>query len=257
MHKILSIYKPSGLTPLEIIKQIKKQKPELAHVPITYAGRLDPLAHGVLLLLVGEEAKKRTEYLSLPKSYEFEVVFGLKTDTYDLLGHVTNYNLKKPTNVNLFVNTFVNKHIGKQKQSYPPYSSKPVMGKPLFWWAKNNRLNEIEIPEKEIEIYSFAYISNGEITIHSLKQKVGKAIASVHGDFRQNEIKNRWDEVFSKIKNEKKRLTTAKFSISCSSGTYVRELVHQLGQQTGFGAVSVDIVRTSVGMYTIKKAVKI
>src|SRR6185437_6426136 len=151
LPKIIGVYKPIGLTPLEVIKKLQESKPELTTVKIGYAGRLDPLAHGLLLLMIGEETKKREKYLSFPKKYRFEVAFGVSTDTYDLLGLVTT-SKRKPlsTNVNLIVNTFVNKHLGKQIQHYPPYSSKTVHGKPLYWWARNSRLHQIEIPKREI-----------------------------------------------------------------------------------------------------------
>src|SRR5579862_1783685 len=103
MQKLLPIYKPAGLTPFDIIKKIKLSNTKFANLKIGYAGRLDPLAHGVLLLMIGEETKKRDQYLSLPKSYEFEVIFGLQTDTYDILGILEEVKTK-PTNknVNLF-----------------------------------------------------------------------------------------------------------------------------------------------------------
>jgi tRNA pseudouridine55 synthase len=255
MQKIIIVDKPVGFTPLEAVKKIKEKKPELAEKKITYAGRLDPLAHGVLLLLIGEETKKRDSYLSLSKTYEFEIVFGLESDTYDLLGYSKTVNVKKPINVNLIVNTFVNKHIGKQLQSYPPYSSKPVNGKPLFWWARNNKLHEIEMPKKEIEIYDFICLSLGVITVVELKQKINDSLKSVNGDFRQKEILTRWDTVLKELKNKTQQ--TAKFSITCSSGTYMRELIHQLGKELGCGAVAIDIFRTGVGDYTIKDAIKI
>src|SRR5690349_10661953 len=120
MQNIHIVYKPVGLTPLEMINKLQSQTPELVGKKICYAGRLDPLAHGVLLLLSGEETKQREKYLSLPKTYEFEVVFGMQTDTYDVLGYLKETEIKPlQVNVNLFVNTFVNNNIGKQQQFYP------------------------------------------------------------------------------------------------------------------------------------------
>ncbi len=133
MEKLLVINKPIGMTPLQAIKKLKQKIKELQNTKMTYAGRLDPLAHGILLILIGEEAKERQPYLSLPKSYEFEVIFGLQTDTYDLLGYLKEENTKQITpNVKIIVNRFVKSMLGKNMQSYPPYSSKPVKGKPLF-----------------------------------------------------------------------------------------------------------------------------
>src|SRR6185437_1274560 len=164
MLKILTIYKPIGFTPFEVVKTIKQVNPKLSKVKMGYAGRLDPLAHGVLLLMIGEETKNRDYYLSLPKTYDFEVVFGVQTDTYDVLGLIEKTSLPI-NNVNLFVNKYVNKTIGKSLQTYPPYSSKTVQGKPLFWWARQGKLSEIEMPTREIEIFDFAVIAMGNIEL--------------------------------------------------------------------------------------------
>lgn len=254
MQKAIAVYKPAGLTPLEVINQLRVTDPALANIKIAYAGRLDPLAHGVLLLMLGEETKRRDNYLSLPKSYEFTVCFGLQTDTYDVLGIVQNKTLQQPdTNVNIFVNTFVNKHQGKLIMKYPPYSSKTVNAKPLFWWARNNKLDEIIIPTREIEIFALSCLSIGEISVSSLKQKIETAINSVHGDFRQEEILGQWDHLFSTV-NQNVKLKTAAFSITCSSGTYIRELTNSMGEELGCGATTIDILRTAVGEYTIDQA---
>jgi len=71
---------------------------------MTYAGRLDPLAEGLLLVLTGEECKNKEKYLGLDKEYEVDVLFGFATDTYDILGKVLsakNYSKSEIPNENL------------------------------------------------------------------------------------------------------------------------------------------------------------
>jgi len=257
MQNLVPVYKPIGVTPLETVQKFKLAHPEFAHTKIGYAGRLDPLAHGVLLLMIGEETKKRETYLALQKSYEFQTIFGLQTDTYDILGLLNETKQKtSPKNVNLIVNTFVNKHLGKQVQFYPPYSSKTVEGKPLFWWARNGKLSKIEIPTREIEIVEFKVSSIDEITNKELKPLVYKSIHSVIGDFRQKEIENRWNIYFSQS-NSKEVMPKITFKITCSSGTYIRELVNQMGREVGCGAIAIDILRSAVGNYSLVEAQKL
>jgi len=257
MQNLISIYKPVGLTPLEVIISITQKFPELKARKITYAGRLDPLAHGLLLLLSDNEIKKKAYYLSLKKTYEFKVVFGLKTDTYDLLGYLQDIKIKNPeTNVNLFVNKFVKNFLGKYIQEYPPSSSTTVKRTPLFWWVKNDKLSEITIPKHEIEIFNFKLTSLGEIEMKKLKQKTKKEFALVHGNFRQEMILERWQQLFSKT-NTSEKCITAKFRIECSSGTYIRGLVDQMGKELGCGAVAIDIFRTDIGTYSLKNALRL
>ena len=83
MKKILNLYKEVGETPLERLERFKKDNSEYANEKMTYAGRLDPMAEGVLIVLVGEECLNKEKYLGLDKEYEFEVLFGFRTDTYE------------------------------------------------------------------------------------------------------------------------------------------------------------------------------
>ena len=254
MQNVLNVYKPKGMTPLEVIEKLRITYPELKDKKISYAGRLDPLAHGVLLLVIGEETKQKEKYLALPKTYEFEMIFGLETDTYDILGYLKSIETKQiPRNVNLFVNRFVNSLLGTHLQPYPPYSSKAVNGKPLFWWAKNNKLNELTIPKHRIEIFDFNVLSMDVMVTEKFEKEIKSEIALITGDFRQKIILDRWQKFFSQ-KDIKKQLPTAKFRISCSSGTYVRGLAQQLGKELGCGGVAIDILRTGVGEYVLKDA---
>ena len=278
MNALLNIYKPVGLTPLQMIENVRKKFPEYKNEKIGYAGRLDPLAHGLLLLMIGEATKERGKYLNLPKTYEFEAVFGIETDTYDLLGLLCHPELVSGS---IFqtkemlklaqhdINAFIQNKLGKQTQPYPPYSSKTVGGKPLFWWAKNNKLLEIRIPEREIEIYDFKLLSLNAITLKDLKQHVA-TVLQVTGDFRQKEIGERWKEFFNTYCHPERSsakqngvegsfpiFQTARFTISCSSGTYVRSLVHELGKKLGCGAITLEILRTKVGDYALQDSLKL
>ncbi|MEY2671815.1 MAG: tRNA pseudouridine synthase tRNA pseudouridine55 synthase, partial [Candidatus Parcubacteria bacterium] len=50
--------------------------PEWKNLPMTYAGRLDPVAEGLLLVLVGDDCKEKDKYLDLNKEYELSILFG-------------------------------------------------------------------------------------------------------------------------------------------------------------------------------------
>jgi len=154
-NKIISVYKKRGETPLECIERLRLEQSELENEVLSYAGRLDPMAEGVLLVVVGDENKHKKQYLLLPKEYTFDVLFGFSTDTYDVLGKLTDA-VTKQTNkrVNMrAVLDVVGNWRGKRKQEYPPYSSKTVKGKPLFEYAREGKLDKITIPKQKIEIF--------------------------------------------------------------------------------------------------------
>ena len=83
-------------TPLMAIQAWKKACPAYADVLASYAGRLDPMASGKLLILLGEECKRQRAYTDLDKAYEIEVLLDVGSDTGDALG-VPAYAHKKPS----------------------------------------------------------------------------------------------------------------------------------------------------------------
>lgn len=86
---VITIYKKIGETPLEALTRLRESVPEYKEETLSYAGRLDPMAAGVMLVLAGDANKEREKYLNLEKDYSAEILFGISTDTYDTLGLIT------------------------------------------------------------------------------------------------------------------------------------------------------------------------
>ncbi len=257
MKNVISLYKPVGFTPLQIITILRKQYPEYAQTTLGYAGRLDPMADGLLLVLVGEENKERKKYEDLPKEYACDVLFGIATDTYDILGKITQQTLIH-TDITESIQELLPTFLGKQTQPYPPYSSQPVKGKPLYYWARNNKLSDIEIPTKNIEIYTITLLSQKEISTNELHAYISNRIPKVRGDFRQEEILAIWDNVFKQnTQHTQQTFPVFRFTISCSSGTYIRSFAHNLGQKLQTGALALSITRTKVGTHDLQDVTKL
>ena len=257
---MLNVYKKIGETPLECLNRLREHYPEYKDVPLSYAGRLDPMAEGVLLVLVGEDNKKREKYLSLNKEYTANILFGFTTDTYDILGlnHLPQAGDRPDI---LFDQNVLGKRLcevlkkftGKFLQTYPPYSSKTVDGRPLFEWARSDELNKIQIPSREVEINSITLENYKMIDKAELHKLIKKKIALVKGDFRQKEILQCWEKALGQSKT--KNFPVAQIKIKCSSGTYVRSLAHSLGETLGTGALALSIIRTRIGQYDIKDSI--
>lgn len=271
MERTLLVNKPHGLSPLQTIHLLQQQHPEYQNLKLGYAGRLDPLAKGLLLILVGEENKRKKEYEALPKTYEFEVLFGISTDTYDTLGLITSEPPRSllPTLLSLekSVTKLLPSFISKRMQPYPPYSSRTVHGKPLYWYARQNKLSEITIPEREIEIYSLELLSPASrqagpplLLITKLEQLVFERINIVRGDFRQHEIRSSWQSFFHSLHTDRQalpRFPVCRFRVSCSSGTYVRSLANDFGKQLGMPSLAYSITRTAIGPHSLKGAINL
>lgn len=242
------LYKELGETPLQTISRFKKANPEYENIPMTYAGRLDPMAEGLLLVISGAEVHKKEEYLGLDKTYLVQVLWGFETDTLDVLGKILKTENHK-TESEKIINE-LEKSVGKFEQSYPAYSSKPVNGKRLFEWAREGRLSEIKIPKHKVELYSVKYLSRKEISKEDLLSDIKSKIEKVSGDFRQEEILDSWQETVSKMDFDTFVLDTIEMSVS--SGFYVRQFVSDLAKQCGACGLTFHIKRTKVGDFLIK-----
>lgn len=249
MDTIKLINKPPFLTPLQTIDIFRKKHPEYETATLGYAGRLDPLAEGLLLVLVNDENKHRKIYERLDKEYTCTALFGLTTDSYDYMGLFTQEPKpsQDPSNT---LKTILPTFIGKQMQEYPMYSSARVNGKPLYYWARNN-VTDIKIPTKEITIFDITCKSIQTISLSKFAQFAVDGISKVEGKFRQEEIINQWNTYL----NIQDQYFVADLHITCSSGTYVRGLIHEIGTKIGSGALAYNIKRTRVGEYSLDQAI--
>jgi len=251
MHAILNVYKPQGCTPLEVIDALKKDQPTYENVTISYAGRLDPMADGVLLLLCGDANNERTLFERLPKTYRFTMILGVATDSYDTMGIISAVT---PSSISQIELDQVLTHWPKTfEQPYPPYSSARVNGKPLFYWAREGKLDSIAIPTKHVTIHSLQCLSIHHMPFAQIATESIAQIHHVNGDFRQKDIVDLWDS-FNKI-HQDESLTLAECEVSCESGLYVRSLAHEIGKQLGCGACTFSITRTRVGDYVLTDSI--
>lgn len=153
MNGILIVNKPKEFTSHDVCAKIKK----IAKVKVGHTGTLDPMATGVLPLLLGE-GTKLSEYLTNhDKVYEAVLKLGIQTDTADSQGKIVQ---KQTVDIQKITKEQVQKVfkslVGKQKQTPPMYSAIKVKGKKLYEYAREGK--KVEIPEREIEIYALELI---------------------------------------------------------------------------------------------------
>ena len=246
---VLKLDKKTGETPLECIKRFKADNPEYEKVKMTYAGRLDPLASGVLLVLTGEECKNKEKYLNFDKEYELTILFGFSTDSMDLLGMIED---KKQGAFNALGNykkkdfeELLRKFEKTFKQKYPRFSSKTVKGKPLFQIAKEEGIADEDLPEKEVKIKKISFNSFGFVSKKYLRDFALESIFSVKGNFRQNMCWAKWEKTLEDFPD--KNLPTLTIRVDCTSGTYMRSLAKAVGEKIGFPALALKIKRLKIG----------
>lgn len=251
--QILNVYKKLGETALQRLERLRKELPRYKEEVLSYAGRLDPMAEGVLIALVGSTNNEREKYLDLSKVYRMEVLWGFATDTYDVLGKVVamgDPSLVRYTAIEEALNEFR----GEVDQEYPPFSSKVVEGKSLFEWAKSNALGALTMPRKTITVYDLALQTAYKVKEKELLSYIEESVGKVRGEFRQEEIMRLWHRHLAA--GGERTFPAATITIECSSGTYARSIAHGLGKFMGVPSLALRILRTKVGEYDISKSLR-
>ena len=146
---LILINKPKGWTSHDVVNKLRNI---LHQKKIGHTGTLDPLATGVLPVLLGNATKLSKYLIEHDKTYIAVIKLGTKTNTGDEEGKIIE-NKAVDTNVleNNYVKDVLNSFIGKQKQKPPIYSAIKINGKKLYEYARNNE--SVEIPERDIEVY--------------------------------------------------------------------------------------------------------
>ena len=244
-----------GETPLQALERYRANTGIAREVPLAYAGRLDPLATGTLLILIGDECKNQTAYHKLDKVYEFSVLFGIGSDTYDPLGRLT-FGAPPPVDSST-LEKLCRSLQGTISLPYPPFSAKTVAGKPLHTWTLEDRLSEITIPVQTSKVYrlqlkKIRYMTAADIYKDALSrinsiQKVTDPKKALGADFRRADVRADWQTFLETYKD--KRFPLADIHCIASSGTYMRSLAQHLGTKLNTPALAFSIHRSKIGNY--------
>jgi len=152
MEGILVVNKPAGYTSHDIVSKIRKQ---LNIKKVGHTGTLDPLATGVLPILLGNGTKLSKYLMNHNKKYIATIKLGEKTESGDLEGKVIEQK-EVPSLSKEQVQAVLTNFKGKQKQIPPMYSAIKVNGKKLYEYARNGEMVVVE--PREIEIYNIELI---------------------------------------------------------------------------------------------------
>ena len=215
---LILVYKKKGKTSRNVVENISKKY----GVKAGHIGTLDPMAKGLLPVLVGNTCKLSKYLMEHDKTYLVEMKFGYNTETLDIEGEILEEDKSFREN-NIVDNEFfdmiiiaMKKELGSKKQIPPIYSAKKLNGKKLYEIARKDKEKAIEMAKekaKEITIYNMYDIS----------------------------LKELWD-------NDPKDIVLS-FKVECSSGTYIRSLVRDIAENMGTIAIMTDLRRIAVGNY--------
>lgn len=252
MKKRVFLEKRIGETPLEAVTAWKAAHPRYRDVPASYAGRLDPMASGKLLVLLGEECKRQKEYTALDKEYEVEVLLDVGSDTGDVLG-IVEASGRTTAPGRKAIREALRREIGTHTVPYPAFSSKTVGGVPLFLHALRGTLGDIETPMHEESIYRIRLRDMYVLSKDELEARVNALLAlapksdepskELGADFRIAAVTDSWKRALA----DDRPYQVLSLSVSCGSGTYMRSLAERLGASLSTRALALSIRRTRIG----------
>ena len=146
MDGVLIVNKPAGMTSHDVVNQIRK----IFHTKkVGHTGTLDPMATGVLIVLVGKACKILQFLKDTDKTYQAEIALGYSTDTMDVHGQILE---QKPIDLDFDFGAVLATFLGEHQQLVPMTSAKKINGKKLMEYQRAGQ--EIEPIYQNVNIYS-------------------------------------------------------------------------------------------------------
>ena len=206
MTGIILLDKPKDITSFGAVARVRRICGEKK---CGHTGTLDPMATGVLTVMLGGATRFIELLPSHNKAYRASFRLGTTTDTLDITGKILE---TREVNVTAKeVKEKINDFIGDINQLPPMYSAVSVNGQRLYDLARQGI--EVERKSRQVTVFSIDVLSENE--------EAGEYVILVE----------------------------------CSSGTYIRTLISDLGEALGCGAVMTDLRRTKANGFEIENAV--
>ncbi len=153
LNALMVVDKPAGWTSHDVVAKARRI---LGERSIGHLGTLDPMATGVLPLVLGRMTRLCQFYTGSEKTYEGKIRLGVATDTYDADGD----RVGEPQEVNVTLEEIVAasaRFLGLIEQTPPPFSAKKIQGVPAYKLAR--RKEQVELKPVEVEVREFAIAS--------------------------------------------------------------------------------------------------
>lgn len=178
MNGLLVIDKPAGITSHDVVARLRRISGEKS---IGHLGTLDPMATGVLPLLLGRLTRLAQFFSTAEKSYEGAFRFGFATDTYDADGEAQGEDRSRDAAAVLTlerVREAAAKFHGEMAQVPPAFSAKKIAGKPAYKLARKGEVPELKPVRINIASFEIAGLKGAEATF-KMKISSGGYVRSV------------------------------------------------------------------------------
>ncbi len=228
------VNKPIGLSPKDCADLVSKKLEN--NNKVGFAGRLDPLAYGLLPLVINDKgAVLQSSVMNKDKVYQFKMICGLSSTTFDILGRVTL--LDHPQGESFYIN-LLEQYVNKKEQILPKFCSKRVSNgtKNVPLWSLSIEGKETPDITNPIDIKYIKILGTKVRSGRFLLEKLKKYIKLIpeHHNFDYKSILLSWESLVEK------EFYIIKAETCVSKGTFIRSICNECN------GVAYDICRTSI-----------
>lgn len=182
---LLLVNKPPGLTSHDVVQVVRRK---LAIRRIGHTGTLDPMAQGLLVLLVGSATKHQRALQMHDKTYDAILQLGTQTDTGDAEGALVR-RAPVPSLTRDRVAAVLDSFVGPLAQTPPAYSAVKVQGRPAYWWARRRqpvtlsprlvRVDSLQLLECDAQTMTFRVRCSSGTYIRTLAESMAERLGTV------------------------------------------------------------------------------
>lgn len=246
---LLLVDKPVGWSSHDVVAYVRRIAGQKS---VGHTGTLDPLASGLMIVLLGEATKLSSFFTEKNKSYFVEAALGLETESLDITGPITYQTnegdfdaqdfLKK---YSIFESALLENLSGEKEYEIPLYSAKKINGTRLYELAHADEKIE-ELPKKMMSFFNIQSQAEFAHSAMDLKEWV-KSLEIRKEKFPHDERLKKELELLCMNAPVLESSLKLRFSIECSKGSFIRSWVQKLGQElhkrTGLRGATVSALR--------------
>ena len=245
----LNVYKKIGETTAELSTRIKKQ---YNAKKVAVCGKLDPMARGLTKVLLDDKTKLMEKYLTNDKTYEFKIVFNIKTDTDDIMGLIVDYDKLEDEDISSYIR-YIDEILNKDQQHFHPFSAIKVKiddrRQSLHQWTQERKISMEDLPIKNVKVISKEYGNMQKLTVKKYITNVLNRLSTISDQqkttFRVTDIKSKWINFTPETGiSDKDKLLILPVKLRVSSGFYIRMIPYYLKELFNINAHIYDIHRT-------------
>jgi tRNA pseudouridine55 synthase len=179
VNALLIIDKPGGMTSHDVVARVRRATGEQS---VGHLGTLDPMATGVLPLLLGKYTRLAQFFGTSEKAYTGTIRFGFATDTYDAEGQTVGETCAVELNLDT-VRAEAARFAGEIEQMPPPFSAKKIAGKPAYKLAREGKTPELKAVRITVNAFTIESV-DGDMARFAMRISAGgyvRAIAHAMG----------------------------------------------------------------------------